>query len=227
MGTYEADVFREWEVNSMKMKGSVLMKVSAVFCLIFGALSLVGTLSSIPTNLKLISYGASSAVIVLAILLGLLEGAVLLFAGIAGIRNSRRPDKVRFMYLAAIWTFLILLATTLISILFINPAVSEATAAMTRDILKSAGLGDTGALAGSAMTAVSVIGTVAGVVIQLLFPLLLLAAALKNKDQIDAMPEGWDPLLEMRGQQQSYEAEQTDKSGTENQERLQKTDDLQ
>ena len=77
------------------------------------------------------------------------------------------------------------------------------------------------------MTAVSVIGTVVGVVIQLLFPLLLLAAALKNKDQIDAMPEGWDPLLEMRGQQQSYEAEQTDKSGTENHERLQKTDDLQ
>ena len=227
MGTYEADVFREWEVNSMKMKGSVLMKVSAVFCLIFGALSLVGTLSSIPTNLKLISYGASSAVIVLAILLGLLEGAVLLFAGIAGIRNSRRPDKVRFMYQAAIWTFVILLATTLVSILFITPAVSEATTAMTNDILKSAGLGDTGALAGSTMTAVSVIGTVVGVVIQLLFPLLLLAAALKNKDQIDAMPEGWDPLLEMRGQQQSYEAEQTDKSGTENQERLQKTDNLQ
>ena len=211
----------------MKMKGSVLMKVSAVFCLIFGALSLVSTLFSISTNLKLISYGASSAVIVLAILFGFLEGAVLLFAGIAGIRNSRRPDKVRFMYLAAIWTFLILLATTLISILFINPAVSEATAAMARDILKSAGLGDTGALAGSTMTAVSVIGTVVGVVIQLLFPLLLLAAALKNKDQIDAMPEGWDPLLEMRGQQQSYEAEQTDKSGTENHERLQKTDDLQ
>ena len=211
----------------MKMKGSVLMKVSAVFCLIFGALSLVSTLFSISTNLKLISYGASSAVIVLAILFGFLEGAVLLFAGIAGIRNSRRPDKVRFMYQAAIWTFVILLATTLVSILFITPAVSEATTVMTNDILKSAGLGDTGALAGSTMTAVSVIGTVVGVVIQLLFPLLLLAAALKNKDQIDAMPEGWDPLLEMRGQQQSYEAEQTDKSGTENQERLQKTDNLQ
>ena len=211
----------------MKMKGSVLMKVSAVFCLIFGALSLVSTLFSISTNLKLIGYGASSAVIVLAILFGFLEGAVLLFAGIAGIRNSRRPDKVRFMYQAAIWTFVILLATTLVSILFITPAVSEATTVMTNDILKSAGLGDTGALAGSTMTAVSVIGTVVGVVIQLLFPLLLLAAALKNKDQIDAMPEGWDPLLEMRGQQQSYEAEQTDKSGTENQERLQKTDDLQ
>ena len=211
----------------MKMKGSVLMKVSAVFCLIFGALSLVSTLFSISTNLKLISYGASSAVIVLAILFGFLEGAVLLFSGIAGIRNSRRPDKVRFMYQAAIWTFVILLATTLVSILFITPAVSEATTVMTNDILKSAGLGDTGALAGSTMTAVSVIGTVVGVVIQLLFPLLLLAAALKNKDQIDAMPEGWDPLLEMRGQQQSYEAEQTDKSGTENQERLQKTDNLQ
>lgn len=227
METYGAAVWKEREVNSMKMKGSVLMKVSAVFCLIFGALSLVSTLFSISTNLKLISYGASSAVIVLAILFGFLEGAVLLFAGIAGIRNSRRPDKVRFMYQAAIWTFVILLATTLASILFITPAVSEATTAMTNDILKSAGLGDTGALAGSTMTAVSVIGTVVGVVIQLLFPLLLLAAALKNKDQIDAMPEGWDPLLEMRGQQQSYEAEQTDKSGTENQERLQKTDDLQ
>ena len=99
----------------MKMKGSVLMKVSAVFCLIFGVLSLVSTLFSISTNLKLISYGASSAVIVLAILFGFLEGAVLLFAGIAGIRNSRRPDKVRFMYQAAIWTFVILLATTLLS----------------------------------------------------------------------------------------------------------------
>ena len=227
METNETVVWKEREVNSMKMKGSVLMKVSAVFCLIFGALSLVSTLFSISTNLKLIGYGASSAVIVLAILFGFLEGAVLLFSGIAGIRNSRRPDKVRFMYQAAIWTFVILLATTLVSILFITPAVSKATAAMTRDILKSAGLGDTGALAGSTMTAVSVIGTVVGVVIQLLFPLLLLAAALKNKDQIDAMPEGWDPLLEMRGQQQSYEAEQTDKSGTENQERLQKTDALQ
>lgn len=227
METNETVVWKEREVNSMKMKGSVLMKVSAVFCLIFGALSLVSTLFSISTNLKLISYGASSAVIVLAILFGFLEGAVLLFAGIAGIRNSRRPDQVRFMYQAAIWTFVILLATTLVSILFITPAVSEATTVMTNDILKSAGLGDTGALAGSTMTAVSVIGTVVGVVIQLLFPLLLLAAALKNKDQIDAMPEGWDPLLEMRGQQQSYEAEQTDKSGTENQERLQKTDNLQ
>lgn len=211
----------------MKMKGSVLMKVSAVFCLIFGALSLVSTLFSISTDLKLISYGASSAVIGLTILFGLLEGAVLLFAGIAGIRNSRRPDKVRFMYLAAIWTFLILLITTLISILFITPAVSEATAAMTNDILQSAGLSDTGALAGSAMTAVSVIGTVVGVIIQLLFPLLLLAASLKNKEQIESMPEGWDPLLEMRGQQQTYEGGQTDKSGAENPESLQKSDGRQ
>lgn len=211
----------------MKMKGSVLMKVSAVFCLIFGVLSLVSTLFSISTDLKLISYGASSAVIVLTILFGLLEGAVLLFAGIAGIRNCRRPDKVGFMYLAAIWTFVILLATTLVSILFITPAVSEATSAMTNDILKSAGLSDTGALAGSTMTAISVISTVMGVIIQLLFPLLLLAAALKNKEQIDAMPEGWDPLLEMRGQQQTYESSQTDRSGTENPENLQKPGDLQ
>ena len=211
----------------MKMKGSVLMKVSAVFCLIFGALSLVSTLFSISTDLKLISYGASSAVIGLTILFGLLEGVVLLFAGIAGIRNSRRPDKVRFMYLAAIWTFLILLITTLISILFITPAVSEATAAMTNDILQSAGLSDPGALAGSAMTAVSVIGTVVGVIIQLLFPLLLLAASLKNKEQIESMPEGWDPLLEMRGQQQTYEGGQTDKGGAENPESLQKSDGRQ
>ena len=227
METYGAAVWKEWEVNSMKMKGSVLMKVSAVFCLIFGALSLVSTLFSISTDLKLIGYGASSAVIGLTILFGLLEGAVLLFAGIAGIRNSRRPDKVRFMYLAAIWTFLILLITTLISILFITPAVSEATAAMTNDILQSAGLSDTGALAGSAMTAVSVIGTVVGVIIQLLFPLLLLAASLKNKEQIESMPEGWDPLLEMRGQQQTYEGGQTDKGGAENPESLQKPDGRQ
>ena len=227
METYGAAVWKEWEVNSMKMKGSVLMKVSAVFCLIFGALSLVSTLFSISTDLKLISYGVSSAVIGLTILFGLLEGAVLLFAGIAGIRNSRRPDKVRFMYLAAIWTFLILLITTLISILFITPAVSEATAAMTNDILQSAGLSDTGALAGSAMTAVSVIGTVVGVIIQLLFPLLLLAASLKNKEQIESMPEGWDPLLEMRGQQQTYEGGQTDKGGAENPESLQKSDGRQ
>lgn len=227
METYGAAVWKEWEVNSMKMKGSVLMKVSAVFCLIFGALSLVSTLFSISTDLKLISYGASSAVIGLTILFGLLEGAVLLFAGIAGIRNSRRPDKVRFMYLTAIWTFLILLITTLISILFITPAVSEATAAMTNDILQSAGLSDNGALAGSAMTAVSVIGTVVGVIIQLLFPLLLLAASLKNKEQIESMPEGWDPLLEMRGQQQTYEGGQTDKGGAENPESLQKSDGRQ
>jgi uncharacterized membrane protein len=227
METYGAAVWKEWEVNAMKMKGSVLMKVSAVFCLIFGALSLVSTLFSISTDLKLISYGASSAVIGLTILFGLLEGAVLLFAGIAGIRNNRRPDKVRFMYLTAIWTFLILLITTLISILFITPAVSEATAAMTNDILQSAGLSDTGALAGSAMTAVSVIGTVVGVIIQLLFPLLLLAASLKNKEQIESMPEGWDPLLEMRGQQQTYEGGQTDKGGAENPESLQKPDGRQ
>jgi hypothetical protein len=177
----------------MKMKGSALMKVSAVLCVIFGALSLAGTLISIPTDLKLAGYGASSTVIVLTVLFGLLGGAVFLYAGISGIRNCRRPDKVRVMYLVAVWTFLIVLATTLISILYITPSITEATCAMTQDILQAAGLGDTYAGAGSSISVISMIGTVAGVVLRLLFPFLLLAAAFMNREQTDAAEDPKTP----------------------------------
>lgn len=84
----------------MKMKGSALMKVSAVLCVIFGALSLAGTLISIPTDLKLAGYGASSTVIVLTVLFGLLGGAVFLYAGRSGSVNPsaqrRHPSRCSF-----------------------------------------------------------------------------------------------------------------------------------
>lgn len=173
----------------MKMKQSTLLKVSAVICLIIGLITLISSVVAISVDGALLNYGVSLPTVILSIGVGFAEGAAALSGGIFGIRNSRRPDRVRQMFRAAVILFAVMLIGSLVDIL-LTPMISKATIAMTQDMLQSmAGGSADEVLSASGLASTTVVSAVIGAAVRIVFPLLYLIAAYQNRDQVFERPD--------------------------------------
>ena len=174
----------------MKMKKSVLLKVSAILCLIIGLITLISSVVAISVDATLLNYGVALQVVIVSIGVGFAEGAVALAGGICGVRNSRRPDMVSRVFTVAVILFAVMLIGSLIDIV-LTPSLTKATAAMTQDMLASmAGSSADEYLTGSGFTSTTVVSAIVGAVIRVLVPLLYLIAAYQNREQVQDHPDG-------------------------------------